>query len=519
MWIKIKLADFSITQEGFVANTGGPKSLFVSPGLESLRAVEDLKDAEYGVAVEIDVAQRRVAFGRDYLGHYPLLYTLTADSLFISDEFYEVRAHVLASGGQLTVSEEVLALYFTMGYVPHGATLLEQIVACENTSIYRYESGRVRQDRIFTPIDEDAAFPLEALGQAIEADIANIASGWDSVDVWCSGGLDSSSVAQCFNSDGRRARLMTIEYEPEIRAQYGEGELSYAQAVAKHCGVDLTCVSMTRQGYVAAHRQLTERHISPVFDVAIIPKYLLAGATRTVAATGEGGDPLFAGVKNTPFLFLRQNDSKQSLGSHYAMVHNRFFDQLETLFVRGRDLKAYVIEYFDRMFDSFPGSVLRKLLYINTLVKQGGLIFPENYYAAKRADVQVRHPLTGLNVYRAAFQLADERKYRYPTGKLALIDLFGARIPEQVVTRKKSGTRVPLELYLASVVGGQHLDLSELKRLAPLQSNAIAGLEQQSFAQLSALEVNAFVTLNNWLNQQGDNNDVSDIPHSSRHHH
>jgi asparagine synthase (glutamine-hydrolysing) len=447
MWLEVERASFRVTQEGFDRRpTPHGRDLYVSPGNKTLCGVEDLAHAEYCQAVEVDDRRRTVSFGRDYLGHHPLVYAEARGKLFVSDELAEAARWLERHGTALTLSEEAIALYFAMGYVPQGMTLHRELKSCRNASLYRWHAGRVTHESLFRPVAADTGFPLEELGARIRAQVRRIAARGEPIDVWCSGGLDSSIMAVLFNEQGHRAELLTLSYDDALDC--AASELRFAREVCGHVRARLRYAKLTPENYRDTFRRCAGTHLGPVVDYLVPLKYALAKATRKLAVTGEGGDPLFSGAKNNFMLYLASRHPELPLGRVHAMAHKRLYEHIPGFLKRGDALRAFVDAYLAGLLERYPGDLVRKLLYANTFEKQGGMIFPKNYYAGKRYGVDVLHPLTGLDVYRAAFSLPDERKYVYPRGKLALLELYGDALPRSIVERRKSGTRLPLDAYL-----------------------------------------------------------------------
>lgn len=530
MWAEIDTATFAATTEGFHtrppsrslghsgdhAGHGDPKTLYVSAELAGLDAIESLAGSEYGQAIEVDAVNRTIRFGRDYLGHFPLLYTYAGGRVFISDEIGEARAWLQRQGVQPTVSEEALALYFTMGYVPQGMTLFRQIWTCENAHLYRWHDGKISKTRLFKAIEADAGFPVADLRARIEYEVERFYRSSKAVDVWCSGGLDSSIMAYCFNTRGRQADLLTLSYSEEALQARGEGEIPFARDSAAACKARLRYVELSRETYRQVYERFVGQHIGPVIDYVVPPKYALARASRDLAITGEGGDPLFSGVKNNMVLYARQQSPQLRLGWIYAMAHKRFGQRLQDIFIHGSQLRDYVTDYLEGLFDLYPGDVTRKLFYMNTFIKQGGLIFPKNYYAGKRYGVRVRHPLTALPVYEAAFRLPDESKYVYPRGKLALIALYGEELPPSIVTRKKSGTRLYLDQYLRYLID-DGLNLDALYETGMFRDEFLSK-QTHDTTEMQTLMIYALHTLNTWLKNNGGSTHERAISAQTRDH-
>jgi asparagine synthase (glutamine-hydrolysing) len=332
-----------------------------------------------------------------------------------------------------------------MGYVPQGMTLYDEIKTCRNATLYHWQAGRVKEERVFQPVAAEAGFPVAELGAQIEAQFRAMGAR-GKADVWCSGGLDSSIVAVLCQSSGALGDLLTLSYEDAL--QCDASELRFAHDVSQHLGAKLRYAKLTRQRYRDAFRHCASLHPGPVVDYLVPLKYALAGASQGRALTGEGGDPLFSGPKNNFVLYVTSRQPGMPLGKVHALAHKRLYEYMPRFLKRGAELAQYAEGYLADLLERYPGDLLRKLFYVNTFEKQGGMIFPKNYYAGRCHGVEVLHPLASLEVYRAAFRLPDHRKYVYPAGKLALLDLYAGALPATVVQRRKSGTRLPLEAYL-----------------------------------------------------------------------
>lgn len=448
MWFLINLEDFTVEHTGFNHKAIGTAQWYSSRNLIHLTDISQLKNSEYGQVIVVDPTIRQIKFGRDYLGHYPLLYACVDRYLLISDSIQLIVGWLRSHNYPLTFSEEALALYFSMGYVPQSMTLFCEIHTCENASLYQWENYRVKRKDIFKPIEIIPRFPLTEVALQVEQTIQNIASEYPSIDVWCSGGIDSSVMATSCRPYAAQTELLTLNYDQEAIIQHGEAELPFVREVAQYCQLNLRYATLDRSTFREVFQEVCGSFPFPCSEICTPPKYMLARHTRSVAVTGEGGDPLFAGVKNDFVYYMQQKFPSMSLGWIYALAHQRYVQNLDNFLIRGEELKSYVADYFNQVFDKYPGSLLRKLFYINTFLKQGSLIFLESYYASRTRSVDVHHPLTSLAMYQTAFSLPDHYKYCYPRGKIALMELYKNQLPEITIKRKKSGTHLPLTSYL-----------------------------------------------------------------------
>jgi asparagine synthase (glutamine-hydrolysing) len=478
------------------------RTLYVSAGLEHLKDISGLAEAEYGHGVELDAERRTVRFGRDYLGHFPLLYACAERALFVSDDVSWIVGRLRAGGTRPTLSEEALALYFAMGYVPAGRSLYREVVACEGQAIYEWRRGRITKTSFFRPVDPDPRRGLADLGEAIESEVRRWAAASDEIDVWCSGGIDSSIMACAFNAEGRHSELLTVGYGRDIHDNLGEGEKPYAYDVAAQCGAPIREIALTAASFERAHERFVATHHMPVIDTCVPPKYALADASRRFVITGEGSDPLFGGPKNNAMVYAQSADPAANLGWHYAMAHERWFGNLARLMRHGAELADYVVDYLNGLFARYPGDLIRKLFYINTHVKAASLIFTESYYACRARGIAVRHPYSGLGVYRAAFSLEDRFKYRYPKSKLALHELYAGGLPESIVKRKKSGTVIPLRFYLCNFAR-RKFDFTPLLDTGLFNERFFRRIEKEWKQQDKHRSPYALLTLSEWLLHNG----------------
>jgi asparagine synthetase B (glutamine-hydrolysing) len=504
-WIEIELASFAVRQHGFEMRPLGATSLYHSPGMGDMRRIEDLRDIEYAQFVIIDKARRSIQFGRDYLGHYPLSYALDKQYLHISDCYDWLFRALSSDGRRMQLSEPALALYFTMGFIPHGMSLYRDLVNCEATGYYEWSHANtevVRRVDLFNPVWFSESDCIAGIGMAIDSEVRRIRSSGKRIDVWCSGGLDSSIMAMLFNAGGSQADLLTLAYGSDVHASLGDGERRFVREVGRFTGASIRDVDLAPGQFEALHDVFVTHHPGPVIDFPLVPKYALARATHELAVTGEAGDTFFGGTKNAGIAYAIHRQPTVSLGEHYATAHHRFFSHLPDIFRNGQALRQFAIDHCNRLVERYPGSVQRKLFYLNTHEKLASMIFAQSYVPSQLYGKQVCHPMASLGVYRAAFAVPDHRKFSYPSSKIALHELYGERLPPLIVRRRKSGTQLPLQHYLR-LLDRSKFDFSLLANTGLVRNEVLDRLSSPDcLEQVSPMFLYAFVTLNLWLNHK-----------------
>lgn len=501
MWVEIDPMSRKISFEGVQCHHhSGSKLLYMLPSHERApSSISDVIRCESGAAVEVSADMESVRFARDYMGRVPLLYACANQRILVTDELNVAYAWLVRQGVTPTINEESVAMYFIAGYVPQGMCVFDPIGVCRNAAIYEWHQGRVRSDDIFEEVVPRPEIDVDVVGMAIEAEVSQIANRHERIDVWCSGGIDSSTLAYLHNINGRHSDILTLSYGASLIEEFGEGEIPHARVTADACGVPLRMVDMDEIAFLGVHQSFVSGHHSPAIDTCLLAKYALANATSQVAVTGEGGDPVFGGVKNDFVTFYHHQHPSVPLGRIYSLAHKRFGPHLGQILKRGDELNAWADRYFDSLMDRYPGDLTRKLFYLNTFEKQGGMIFPESYYPTKRQKVQIYHPLTSRRVYEAAFSLTDEKRYVYPQGKLVLASLYRDKVPRSIIEREKSGTQVPLRGYLAAMPQ-QYFEFETLRTLSIFQDEF---LDRFSLGQMTIEEdpliLYALVTLDQFL--------------------
>jgi len=497
--------------QGLIAQKSDQCMLYVANEKPLLNSITDLTHAEYQIGIELDTVQRKVRFGRDYLGHYPLYYAFARHEIIISDEISQIIGWLKQRNITPAVSETTVALFLSMGYIPQDYSLYKEIHSCRNTSLYEWKAGHVIHSDLFTPVPVETDCVVSDVGAVLEREIDQILASEEDVEVWCSGGLDSSIVAMLCNRNGRSVDLLTLEHIGEFRQGFGDGELPFAIELQNHLKTNLHKVEFSPSSFNNSFYDFLSLHPTPVLDPVVTPKYMLARKTRSLGLTGEGGDPLFAGVKNNTVCYMQEKNPELSPGVIYALAHQRFYSQLPQLLKHGRELAEIVDRYLLALWNKYPGTALRKLFYMNTLEKQGGMIFPKNYYAAKYGGVRVRHPLTSLEMYKTAFALDDGQKYRYPHGKLALTSLYGKQLPESIINRRKSGTLVPMDVMLKYIHSGQP-DFTILMQSGLFDEESLHAISQQNVSRMdncSVFLIYALTCLTKWLESNGGNSNAT----------
>ena len=244
-----------------------------------------------------DSIEKRVLLARDHAGIKPLYYLLTPLGLLFASQYDQILAHPWSH--DLDVSQDGLALYLRLGYIPAPYALLQDTHMLEPGSWLEVSSeSQVRHGRFFEfsvgepSLRDEEAF--EAVDAAITAAVRRHLVSDVPLGTFLSGGVDSplvsakmravtNSTIQAFtigtNGDRHDESADAIAYAREIGVEH----------VVEHVKSD-TALEML-DDVVAACGE-------PFADYSIFPTMLVSRLARRkvkVMLSGDGGDELFWG--------------------------------------------------------------------------------------------------------------------------------------------------------------------------------------------------------------------------------
>lgn len=268
-----------------------------------------------------DRAHGRALLARDRLGERPLFYTrFDAGLLFAS----EVKA--LAAYPGFTCTLDPVAIRDTMmgwSTIP-GETCFRGVRLLEPGTYARYEDGELsvhpysqvppraalEQPRAAS-LDDAVVEIREALTNSVRLRLrADLEVG-----AYVSGGLDSTIVAGVAQGLlDSRLRTFSIRFRG---GSFDEGD--YQSLVHRQIGSDHTEIFVGPEEYRSAFRDVVYHAEMPLYRLAPIPMYLLAGAVRDrdlkVVLTGEGADEFFLGYDLYRELLVRQAIEEKGLSN------------------------------------------------------------------------------------------------------------------------------------------------------------------------------------------------------------
>ena len=302
--------------------------------------------------------------------------------------------------------------------------------------------------------DETAAIAQlqTLLKNAVRRQISDLKN--ETVGVFLSGGLDSSTVAALLVKSGVNVRAYSLDFGIEAIS-----ELPHAERVADFLNIPLVKVLATPKQIKKAIAPTAKALDLPFGDGVTVPLYLLCqAASRDVRIifNGEGGDQLFAGWTNKPLIAAGvYNTFHPTGGEDFTQQYLRTFHRLYSY-----EAQVFSANVCERVKDINPQDWLRSALdstYCTSLLhrfRRAGLILkgaqnihPRATNLALAHGLVVRSPFCDLPLAEWTFQLSGELCLRGNCEKYLLKRAVESWLPPEIVWREKRGMGVPSTLW------------------------------------------------------------------------
>lgn len=281
------------------------------------------------------------------------------------------------------------------------------------------------------------------------------------VGTLCSGGVDSSLVT-----------AIAKRINPDVHIYHGGvaeggGEEEYAKLIAKHLGIDINFVYLSREKYLNELVDTVFQLETPCFCQNDISLYNICKLARSqgvkVLLSGESSDEFYGGYKWYPAMMKK---TSVSLGN--SADWNNDYLYTSGLFYR-------FLDYYDKPRLANAYSLFahqgEKLIRWNWILdtfgflrdiseKAGNAIILDNLltflnillYTADRmgmmTSVENRFPFIENNLIDFALNLPLEFKVDFRTNKKILKLVARRYIPKEIIDRPKRGFPTPVESYI-----------------------------------------------------------------------
>ena len=446
----------------------------------------------------LDERTRRLVLARDRVGIKPLVYSWDGRRLLFASE---IKGIVEDGAVPRELDRDALGEYLTYHYVPAPRTIFASVrkLPPASTLVLPLDGGAPEISRYwrlrFAPESGIAEGEwIERLGAELADAVRSHMVSDVPIGAFLSGGMDSSTVvALMAEASPTPIRTFSIGFD---EADFDE--LRFARQVAARYGTDHYEL-VVKPSALDVLPKLAWHLDEPFADSSAIPTYYVAKITRehvTVALSGDGGDENFAGY--------RRYARALALGARMDRIPARLARPLLRLASRllpiGAPGQAYAgllgagpLERYARLITYERPETLRRALSddmadvaarvsapasFGRLAAEGGTAdpvstlqhidihtyLPDDILAkvdrtSMAVSLEARVPLLDHRLMEFVATIPSSLKLRDGTGKYLLKRAMAARLPAEILARRKMGFGVPLGTWFRAELRDMTHDL------------------------------------------------------------
>lgn len=449
---------FSIALAGYLTNAVPTESIL--PTLlkryreEGLRVVSDLRGA-FVLAIQDNEVIHLV---RDGAGVRTVYYGVHNGRFLFA---VEPKGILAVPGFPRRIRPGAVAQYLTFSFIPGYKTVLEDVFelpAGHLVSYDRQSEPLLRRYFFFedeSKNDQPATYWHQRFAREFQQAVQERLPKDEPVGIFLSGGIDSSVVT----AEVARQHVHPVKtYAIHFGEQYPH-ELDFARAVATRCKTEHEEVLVRPKDFLPRLRKMIWHLDEPIGDPITMPNFELAARVSQDVRwifNGEGGDPLFGGPKNLMMMLhhwyggierderFRERLYLASYRRAYAELDRLLTPEWRALYDPHEELEGVLTPFFDC---DRPRSFLNKLMAINIRLKGAHLILPKVERMTAAWGLVPLSPLFDERLIRLSFQMPPTLKLAGGIEKVILKQVYKEHLPLEVITRPKSGMRVPVHFW------------------------------------------------------------------------
>ncbi|WP_341702349.1 asparagine synthase (glutamine-hydrolyzing) [Ferrovibrio sp.] len=444
-------------KDGVVFRTGTDTEVLLTGFAMVGTKLFDLLDGMFAVAI-YDRKTRTLTLARDRAGEKPLYYAAT-DRLFAFAS--ELRPLLEIPDLSLSLSEEALAQYFTLRYVPEPNAILDPVRKLEPGMILQVSAdGRQSFRRYFGfDIDQDNEAPegdsdryVDVVEKALTVSLHNRLNSDVPLGMFLSSGVDSAlACALLTRKLGQKVKTFTVGFEGDPNSEH-----EAARDIAARLGTEHHEHIFTAADFDRICDRIGGLLDEPNGDRSCVPTYLLSEFTRqhvTVAISGDGGDELFGGYGRYPALAPALDGAT---GMKPSVMVQAYFekglpvmpaDAVRNAFPQGYAAVVSVCEKYAPFFMHPGRPALHALRQLDFHTYLPGAVLAKVDRMSMRHGLETRTPFLFASLLavaaKASLGLCTDGRVQ----KVALRRLLSQYLPEQHVQAPKKGFGMPPSVF------------------------------------------------------------------------
>ena len=428
-------------------------------------------------------SRQRLVLARDRLGIKPLYFAQRLGNLYFGSELKAILEH---AEFPRCLDLQTLEVYLALNYTPRHHTLIMGIEKLPPGHWLEWRSCAVRKQAywslVFNPRSWSIGAAKEYLDELLKDALREHMAADVPLGIWCSGGLDSSTILH-YAASITHGRLKT--FSVAFPGNSGVDESRYFREVASAYGTEHHEYEMHPSTEVqSAIEEFAWFSDEPCADAGALPVWFLSRMCRenvTVALSGDGADELFGGyltyladqwarpMRHVP-KFLRRLAlgalmrycpiSEKRLSREYMLkrwIEGSFLPPDEAHFywngacsaTQRRALLVNKAALGDQDLSRdlpVPSSIgyLNRYLFIDQMCYLPGDILQKVDRMSMAHALEVRPPFLDHRIVEFAASLPEDFKIRGMQQKYLLRELMRGKLSRLVLERKKTGFDIPV---------------------------------------------------------------------------
>lgn len=483
--------------------------------------------------------KKKQLFGaRDRFGIKPFTYYIDDEKFVWGSEMKSITA---SEGIKKDISLESLDYYFAYGYTPRSQSIYNQIKKLKpghSFVLKPFEKEKLIIKKYwnvsYTPdYSKSEEYWKEAIYETLNEAVKMRMISDVPLGAFLSGGVDSSSVVSLMALNSKQPiKTFSIGFK---EAEFNE--LQYAKMVADKYNTEHHEFIVEPES-IDLLPNLVKAYDEPFGDSSAIPTYYVSKYTRehvTVALSGDGGDELFAGYDEYDKMMMlhgKKHYPKQFFSSVNRMLPDHMPGKGMSYYLSKdkNDIAAYFCWWKDyerrkvflpeinnqigdnysekikiNMLKAMDGDFLSKVQRLDMQTYMVDDILTKVDRASMMNSLEARVPILDHKLAELSFKIPSELKRKGDVKKYILKEAVSKILPPEIISHKKQGFVVPLELWFKGDLKDYAYDslLGSSKLYNFLDKKEVKNIldDHQKGRRDFSIRIWTLLFLNEWLTQ------------------
>lgn len=430
-----------------------------------------------------DTKTGELFLARDQFGIKPLHFACVNNRFYFASE---IRAIVSMFGSEhipLSIDQESIAMYLTLGYTIAPHTIYEHINLLEpGTTLFLHVQNPTNITKAEIPLTAPATLSEQAYETLIEKKILDSLVADVPVGVFFSGGTDSSLITAVLHKAGQDLETFSVKVSNR------DSDQPYFKNIAEVLSLQNTTYEFGVSEFDSVYQTVKGKIDNPSASTGFYQTFFLAekaSSTVKVVLLGDGGDELFLGYdRSFPLYKMKNSNLMRGAWLEYIYFKLPQFYAKNKLFLKlfewlTSPLSYYLVTMALLRDQSNPAAWKVCKEYMNKRAThaheldrifylQDGMLL-RNDAATSYCSIEGRVPLLDPDIL-AHSSATIEKSFQEQMPKYTLKKMLATYLPQELVYRKKSGFGID---YAGLLQHSRYLESDLDAAIKDLRSRAI----------------------------------------------